>query len=504
MAQSLPDRYKTFREQALEIYRLEMAAGQLSWDQQVMMPPGAAELRAEQLALMTGIVHDRVTSPTLAELIEGLHAEAEQLDADQRVNVRELRRACERARKIPRELAQEISKTQSLSQQHWVAARAKSDFSLFAPWLEKITALRRRQADAIGYEESRYDALLEEFEPYTTSAQVAEVFAQLRPALVEIVEAIAASGITPRREIMRCRFPVEQQKEFGLWVIRRLGFDFERGRVDVSAHPFTSGNLTDVRLTTRYDEQFVPMALFGLIHEAGHGMYEQGFDPRHQGLPRAQAVSLGIHESQSRMWENLVGRSHAFWRYAFPFLQAFFPEPTRDVTLDQWYAAVNDVQPSLIRVEADEVTYNLHIILRFEIEKDLVEEKIKVADLPAIWNERMQSYLGITPSNDAEGVLQDVHWSFGLVGYFPTYALGNLYAAQFFHAFERDVPDAGARFAAGDFLTLRHWLNEKIHAPGQTYRASELIERVSGEALDPRYLITHLRRKFGPLYGNWA
>jgi len=492
--------YAEFLERTREIFYLDSVSGLLGWDQQTMMPPGAVALRAAQSALLAGLIHDRRTDPRLAELIEGLSANASQLDEDGRVNVREMRRVTERARKIPRELAREIAETQALSQQHWVEARAASDFARFAPWLEKMIALRRSEADAIGYAESRYDALLDEYEPAMTASRVAKVFAELRPPLVELAAAIRDSGVVPRRELLTRRFPIERQKEFGLWVIRRMGFDFTTGRVDISAHPFTSGNTTDVRLTTRFDERFLPAALFGLIHEAGHGMYEQGLDARHQATPRATAISLGIHESQSRMWENLVGRSLPFWRYAFPYLQAFFPEETADIRLEEWYAAVNDVRPSLIRVEADEVTYNLHIILRFEIEKALIEGQLRVADLPSVWNERFEEYLGIRPDRDAVGVLQDIHWSLGLVGYFPTYALGNLYAAQFFRAAERAISGFPDRLAGGDFLALRDWLRENIHAPGQTYRAAELVQRVTGEPLSPRHLLESLRAKFAPLY----
>jgi len=501
MDDRLGQAYDEFLHLTREIYYLAATGGILEWDQQVMMPAKAAPLRAAQTATLTGIIHDRMTSPRLKELLDRLEASRDALAADAQVNSREMRRVTDRARKIPRQLAQEIAHTQALAQACWVEARQKSDFPLFAPWLEKMLALRRQEADAIGYQESRYDALLDEYEPHATAREIEAVFTRLCPPIVELVREIAESGIQPKCTLLTRSFPVEHQREFGLWAIRRLGFDLGAGRVDVSAHPMTTGNLTDVRLTTRYNENYFAGAFFGLIHEAGHGMYEQGFDERHQGTPRATAASLGIHESQSRMWENLVGRSLAFWKYAFPYLQAFFPESTQDIALEDWYAAVNDVRPSPIRVEADEVTYNLHIVLRFEIEKDLVEERLKVADLPALWNTKMKEYLGAVPANDAQGVLQDIHWSLGLVGYFPTYTLGNLYAAQLFHTVEREFPDLQQRFEGGDFLTLKRWLNGKIHSPGQTHRAAELVRQVTGEAPDARFLVEHLRAKFRPLYG---
>jgi carboxypeptidase Taq len=496
--------YDEFIQLTREIYYLQSAEGVLSWDQQTMMPPQGAALRASQLAALTGIVHDRVTDARLVDLLSELETAGAELDEDARVNVREMRRLCDRARKIPRELGQEISRTQVLSQQNWIAARAKSDFPVFAPWLEKMVDLKRQEAEALGYEKSPYDPLLDQYEPHATSAEIDALFKNLRPRLVEIVKAIADSGIQPKREIVRRSFPVEQQKQFGLWAIRKMGFDFSRGRVDTAAHPMTIGNLTDVRLTMRFDENYIPGTLFGLIHEAGHGMYEQGFDPAHAGTPRATQTSLGIHESQSRMWENLIGRSLSFWKHAFPYLQAFFPEQTEDISMEDWYAAINDVRPSLIRVEADEVTYNLHIILRFEIEKSLLEGAIPVRDLPALWNEKMKEYLGIVPENDAQGVLQDIHWSLGLIGYFPTYTLGNLYAAQLFNAARETIPNLPQRIEAGDFLALKEWLNEKIHRPGQTYRAPKLVEVVTGKPPDPEYLLTHLGEKFSQLYGSLA
>ncbi|MBD3235666.1 MAG: carboxypeptidase M32 [Candidatus Eisenbacteria bacterium] len=497
------ERYEEFLTAIRETHAIQSAQGILSWDMHTKMPPGGAGLRGTQLAALTGIVHDRITDDRLHDQLRQLEEARDELDVDARVNVREMRRAVDRARKVPRELQQQISRTQSEAQQAWVAAKQKADFAQFAPVLEKMMELRRREADAIGYETIPYDALLDGYEPYMTSAEIERIFAGLRPRLVEIAERIRDAEVSPRREIVRRHFPRPQQEQFGLWVIRRLGFDLSRGRVDTAPHPFTSGGHGDTRLTLRYDESYLPGTLFGLIHEAGHGLYDQGLDPAHHGTPRGESVSLGIHESQSRMWENLVGRSLPFWKFAFPFLQAFFPEQTADVTVEEWYAAVNDVRPSLIRVEADEVTYNLHIILRFEIEKALLDRTIEVADLPGIWNEKMRAYLGITPESDAVGVLQDVHWSMGLVGYFPTYALGNLYAAQLFAAAQKGIPDFWARIEGGEFQPLLAWLQEKIHRPGMTDRATELVERVSGEAPNPDYLIDHLRGKFAPLYG-WA
>ncbi len=504
MVDSTRQAYERFLGAIREIFHLRGAGSLLSWDQQTLMPPKAAPMRAAQLEVLSGLVHDKTTDPALLDLLARLEATSGELDDDARVTIREMRRVVDRARRIPRALVQEITSTQALSQQHWLAAREASDFAHFAPWLERILKLKRRQAEALGFEQTPYDPLLDEYEPHSSTAEVAAVFAALKPRLTEIAGAIADSGLQPRRELLTRRFPIEKQRAFGEWLLRRMGYDFEAGRLDTAHHPFTVGSVWDVRVTTRYREDFLPMALFATMHEGGHALYEQGFDSRHIGTPLASAASLGIHESQSRLWENFVGRSLAFWEFAFPYLQAFFPEVTEDVTLEDWYPAVNDVRPSPIRVEADEVTYNLHIILRFELEQALIEGRLRVADLPAAWNEGLRDLLNIEPADDTEGVLQDIHWAMGLFGYFPTYALGNLYAAQFFEAAGRELRELQEQIARGDLAPLKDWTNERIHRPGQTHRAAELVEVVTGEPLNADHLITHLRRKFSPLYGGWA
>ncbi len=496
--------YGEFLGRVRELHHFHSAAGILNWDQQTHMPPKAAPLRAGQLEALAGVIHDRTTDPRLLELLDRLGAPDVGLDTDGRVNVREVRRVVERARRVPRALVQEIARTQPLAQQHWVDARDRADFAHFAPWLEKMLALKQREAEALGYERTPYDPLLDEYEPHTSSAEVGALLSALRPRLVEIAGAIAESGLAPRRELLARTFPLEGQRAFAVWLLGRIGYDFDAGRIDPAPHPFTIGNLWDVRVTTRYRADRLPLSIFATLHEGGHALYEQGFDPAHLGTPRATATSHGIHESQSRLWENLVGRSLAFWEFAFPFLQAFFPEQTGDMTLEDWYPAVNDVRPTLIRVEADEVTYNLHIILRFELELALVENRLRVADLPAAWKAGMRELLGVEPPDDRQGVLQDVHWAMGLFGYFPTYALGNVYAAQFFAAALRAMPDLMVRLAGGDLLSLKSWTNERIHRPGQEYRAADLIEVVTGERPSAEHLVSHLRRKYSPLYGGWA
>ncbi|RLC22409.1 MAG: carboxypeptidase M32, partial [Deltaproteobacteria bacterium] len=315
--------YERFISLVREVHWLNRISDLLSWDQQVMMPPKGVSARSEQYAVLSGLAHDRLAGNEMADLLAHLEAHSDELDEDQRVNVREVRRSHDRARKVPRELIQEIVTTEGLSQKHWLEAKQKDDFSIFAPWLEKMVALKRRVADAIGYEKTPYDPLLDEFEPHTTSEEVAGVLEGLKPALVELVRRIESSSIRPRREILERSFPIAKQEEFGAWIVRLMGFDFEAGRIDRSPHPFCSGANGDVRITTRYKEDYIPASLFGLMHETGHGLYDQGLDPKHEGTPRGFTVSLGVHESQSRLWENLVGRSMHFWRFAFPFLQAF-------------------------------------------------------------------------------------------------------------------------------------------------------------------------------------
>ena len=384
----------------------------------------------------------------------------------------------------------------------WIEAREKSDFALFLPWLEKIVALKKEVAERVGYEGAMYNALLDEYEPYARAEEIAPVFAQLKEQLVPLVEQITATGRYPARGVLDQEYPIEQQELLGQQVLADMGFDLEAGRLDLAVHPFCAGtSRDDVRLTTRYSADWLPGSLFGTIHEAGHGLYEQGLPADAIGTPAGASVSLGIHESQSRLWENMVGRSKAFWMHYLPKLRALFPQQLSAVDLDAFYAAVNQVEPSLIRVEADEVTYNLHILLRFELECDLIEGRVAVAELPEVWNERMEQYLGIRPPDDARGVLQDTHWSCGLLGYFPTYTLGNLYAAQFFHQAHQDLPDLEAQIAQGELGPLKTWLNEKIHARGARATASELVEEVTGAKLSADYFIDYLWEKFGALYG---
>lgn len=492
--------YKAFVERLHELADLGHAQGLMHWDQETYMPRRGAAMRARALGTLAGLCHERLTAPALVALVAEL--KDADLTGDAAVNVREIDRQQSRSLKLPKELVVELSQTESLGHEAWVEARKKSDFALFRPWLEKIVALKKEVAERVGYEGSMYNALLDEYEPYARAEEIAPVFDQLKTQLVPLVEQIVAAGQHPARGVLDQAYPIEQQELLGRQVLADLGFDLQAGRLDLAVHPFCSGtSRDDVRLTTRYNADWLPGALFGTIHEAGHGLYEQGLPADASGTPAGQSVSLGIHESQSRLWENMVGRSKAFWTHYLPKLRTLFPQQLSAVDLDAFYAAVNQVEPSLIRVEADEVTYNLHILLRFELECDLIEGRVAVAELPAAWNERMEQYLGVRPGDDASGVLQDTHWSCGLLGYFPTYALGNLYAAQFFHQAHQDLPDLEAQIAQGAFGPLKTWLNEKIHARGARVTASELVEEVTGAKLSADCFIAYLQEKFGALYG---
>ncbi|MCG8478236.1 MAG: carboxypeptidase M32 [Spirochaetales bacterium] len=489
---------------------LEHVSATMSWDQETYMPPRAVDERAEQVALLQGLIHERITSPRVGELLAAAGADPTSDEIEVSVDglgeidnafLREKRRQYRLATRLPTRLVRELAETGSRGQNAWAGARKADDYETFKPWLAKLIALNRETADALGYEACRYDALLDQYEPYARTAEVADVFGRVRAGLVDLVEKIGAVRQVDD-SFFNARFAEEQQDEFGRMVMTSLGYDTSRGRLDKSAHPFTTmlgGD--DIRITTRYDESLVASGLFSTIHETGHALYELGVDPALHGTLLAEGTSLGIHESQSRMWENMIGRSRHFWNHWLPTVRKLFPAQLSSVGLDDFYRAVNKVEPSFIRVEADEVTYGLHIILRFELEQALIDDDLSVDDLPGAWNEKMHELLGITPPTDAQGVLQDVHWSFGAFGYFPTYALGNLYAAQFFSRMEREIPDLWKQVASGETRPILDWLGEHIHRHGKARSAGRLIRDVCGGDLDPRFFLDYLNEKYGALYG---
>jgi carboxypeptidase Taq len=476
----------------------------LEWDERTMLPSSAAEYRAEQIVLLSGLGHQRQTDPRYGEWLGRLAASPLATDpySDAGATIRELRRQYDRAVKLPQSLVEAIARAGVLGQHAWQEARRTARFSLFQPCLEEMLALKRQQAEALGYPQSPYDALLDEYEPGALASDLTRILAALGNELAPLVAEIHESGRRGDLSVLQRHFPPEAQEAFGRETAARIGFDFQRGRLDPTVHPFcTRLGPHDCRITTRYHPQHFNAAFFGILHEAGHALYEQGLSAQHFGLPLGSAVSLGIHESQSRLWENMVGRSFPFWQYLYGDAQRRFPESLGDVPRESFFFAVNDVRPSLIRVEADEATYNLHILIRFELEQALLTDDLRVADLPGAWNAAYQKYLSVEPRDDAGGVLQDVHWSAGLIGYFPTYALGNLAAAQFYAAADEELGGLDQKIAEGQFLPLREWLRDKVYSPGQRYPAGELIRRATGRPLSHQPLIQYLRAKLGPLYG---
>jgi carboxypeptidase Taq len=488
-----------------ETAMMESIQSLLTWDERTGMPVQAAEYRAEQVAYLAGKIHERRTASCLGEWLQILTQSPAVLDdphGDQGASIRETLRQYNKQSKLPQKLVEALTRAEVLGQQAWVKARQENDFSAFQPFLENNLALRREQADAIGFESSPYDVLLDDYEPGETAANLGQVLKGLREALVPLIAELAESVHPPDEKFLRQQYPIDRQEKFGFQAAQKLGFDFARGRLDVTDHPFcTEMGPHDHRILTRYNINDFSQAFYGILHEAGHGIYDQGLRPDQYGLPSGAPVSLGIHESQSRLWENMVGRSYAFWEHFHPIAQEFFSEQLGQVTLEQMYGAVNSVRPSLIRVEADEATYNLHIAIRFELEKALVEGDLLPADLPAAWNQRYQDYLGIEPCDDAQGVLQDVHWSAALFGYFPTYSLGNLYAAHWMNCAQKEIGELDGQFRQGDFAPLREWLSENIYRHGQCYSARELLERIDGGPLSHEPLLDYLSKKLRPIYG---
>ncbi len=479
----------------------------LGWDQETQMPGGGLEHRSKQLAQMARMVHGMKTSPRIGELLQACEenrAITDEPASVAAVNVREIRREYDRSTKLPSSLVEELTRISSVARAQWAAARKKSSFADFKPWLEKIVKLLQQQAACYGWAKDgeAWDALADGYEPGCTAKQVDELFKPLRVKLVKLVSDLMGSGKGPVNAFNEIKLPIADQEKFVKFVAQKIGFDFERGRLDISTHPFCSGtHCNDVRMTTRFHENNVNDALGSTMHECGHGIYEQSLLEKHIGTPMGDSVSLGIHESQSRLWENQVGRSLPFWKWLFPKLREYFGDAISGLSLEQVYGGANIVKPDLIRVEADEATYNLHIMVRFEIERKLISGDMSVDDLPGVWNSRYKEYLDIDVPDDRRGCLQDIHWSMASMGYFPTYTLGNLYAAQFFEKAMQDIPDLYAQFGAGEFGAMKNWLSEKIHHQGKRYRAADLCKEVTGQAPSADALMRHLEGKFRPLYG---
>ena len=476
----------------------------LGWDELTMMPAAAGPYRADQAAAIATLVHRERTDPAQGERLERLADGplAQVGTAAQQAAIRLLRHDFVKQSRLPPRLVEELARTGVEAQQAWAKARAESSWPMLEPWLRRMFDLKREQAACQRPDLDPYDALMDDYEPGARWRQIATRFERLREGLVPLVGACVGARRRPDDAVLRRSFPVDAQRHFVREVAERIGFDFSRGRLDTTDHPFCSTmGPDDCRITTRWDEHSLSTALYGVLHEAGHGLYEQGLARDWFGLPPGEAASLGIHESQSRLWENLVGRSRPFWDWCFPLARRAFPAVLADVDAAQVHEALLVVRPSFIRVEADEVTYNLHVMLRFDLERALVHGDLAIADLPDAWNARFESDFGMRPPTAAEGVLQDIHWPAGLVGYFPTYTLGNIFAAQLMHEAETRIPDLAGQFAAGRFESLLQWMREHVHAAGRTLESDRLVEKASGKTVSEQWLLDSLRRRYGPAHG---
>ncbi len=487
----MSSRYDALVAALRELHDLKSVLALLHWDQETQLPAGASAGRARQIGALAAVVHGRETAPDFLALVDELAADLDRLDPAAQVDVRETKWRLDRKRRLDAALVRERAVLKSEAHAVWIRARRDDDFALLSPYLARLVAMERAVAAAIDSGRAPYDVLLEGYERGATTAMLEGVFRQLRDGLTPLV---ARLGDPPQAAALRGHFPADAQRRFNRSVAARLGFDFERGRLDESAHPFTTEVGDDVRITTRISEDDLRYALFSTLHETGHALYELGLAGDARGTPRGSSCSMGVHESQSRLWENLVGRSEAFWRWLLPAAAQAFPALAKR-SLDAVLLAANEARPSLIRTEADELTYNLHIVLRFELEQALVAGNLNVTDLPGAWRDGMRRYLGIEPATDRDGVLQDVHWAEGLFGYFPTYSLGNLYAAQLYQAAERELGSFDEAFARGDFGVLLAWLGRRVHVHGQSYHAPELITRATGSPPSAAPLLAHLQRK---------
>jgi len=504
--------YSDFQARMAEINDLCCVINLLNWDTRTQMPAGGAATRGQQLATVTRLAQERFTSQETGKLIAQAEAEVAG-DAPDSYRLRSVAQALEAyhlARRVPVELMGDIATLKATAQQVWIEAKATNDFARFAPYLAQTLATQQRLADAIGYEAHPYDALLIRYEPGMNAARLKVLFEDLKTGLLPLLKQIGERSADVRADFLAQDYPEETQRSFSLEIARVFGYDLSRGRLDRSPHPFEiSFTRQDVRITTRYTRRYAPTAIFGTFHETGHALYEQGVDPTLTrsalttdllDLYAVGGASYSTHESQSRLWENLIGRSRTFWVRHFPRLQAHFPEQLVDVDAEAFYRAVNRPQPSFVRVEADELTYNFHIMMRVEIEMALLDGSLRVPDLPEAWRSKMQAYLGITPPDDARGVMQDVHWSSGLFGSFPTYTIGNVMSAQFFAAAQRALPAMSGALTAGNYTPLRDWLTFNIYRHGRAFTPEELLRRATGSGLNVEPYLTYLTAKYQDLF----
>ncbi|WP_438492049.1 carboxypeptidase M32 [Paenibacillus sp. IHBB 3054] len=503
MEQTIKEEWKKFEELLLKISGYSETIGLLHWDLRTGAPRKGVEIRSGTIGMLSGELFRLQTSPEMGEFTEFFSrpAVSSQLSDNQNKIVKDCRKEFERSKSIPSKRFEEYSVLSAHSQTVWEEAKESNNFTSFEPFLSQIVAFKQEFIDYWGVKGTRYDTLLDMYEPDLTTEKVDGIFDRLRSRLVPLVEAINASPNKPDTKFLSEIYAKEQQEKFGLFVLGQMGYDFEAGRLDESVHPFATGlNPGDVRITTNYLLDNVTSAIFSSLHEGGHALYEQNISKDLVGTPLAQGASMGIHESQSRLWENMIGRSRAFWQRYYGDLQQHFPEQLTNVEVEDFYRAINSVANSFIRIEADELTYNLHIIVRYEIEKLIFNEGLEVKDLPKVWNAKYQEYLGITPPTDALGVLQDVHWSGGDFGYFASYSLGNMYAAQILNTLRKELPEFDAQIAEGNLLPIKEWLTDKIYRYGSALTPSQIIEQVTGEPLNPDYLADYLEAKYTELY----
>ncbi len=492
--------YDNYVARMRKIADVEHSAAVLSWDKEVNHPKKGSEIRAQQVATLSGIAHELLTDEQFGILLDKLQQNSKNLNAVQAKNVEVSGKRYQKIKKLSKAFVERKSRTTSSTYDAWIKARAQKDYSLYREALQQMIEVKREEAGLLGYEAHPYDALLDDYEPGFTSAQLDQLFADVRKQLVEFAAEIRQKSQVEDSFLYKF-YPRQKQWDFGIDILKNMGYDFEAGQQDISTHPFTTSfGPTDVRVTTRIDEHNFGSMTWSCIHEGGHALYEQGFKPEAYGLPIAKAISLGIHESQSRLWENNVGRSLPYWKAHYAKLQEIFPANLKGIDLVQFYKGINKIEPSLIRTESDEIHYHFHVLIRYELEKALLEGSLEVEDLEQEWNKRYKSYLGLDVPDANQGILQDIHWAFGLIGYFPTYSLGSFYAAQFFEQAKKDIPGLLEQIESGNNAELLNWLRDNIHVYGKFYTANDLCEKITGETLNFQYFMDYAKAKYRDIY----
>ena len=494
--------YENYVSTLKKLADVEHSIAILSWDKEVNLPAKSVQIRSQQVATLSGIAHEIFTNPDFGTLLESLNASKDQLSFKEQRNVQTSLKDYNKLKKLNQEFVIRRSKVTSATYHAWLKARQKNDFGLFKGALKEMVSIKREETELLGYEEHPYDALIDTFEPETKTRQLDALFKDVKEQMVEFVKQLRERPQVDDSFLFKF-YPKQKQWDYGIKMLEVMGYDFDAGRQDLSPHPFTTSfGATDVRVTTRIDEHNFGNMTWSCIHEGGHALYEQGLPIEEYGLPSGKYVSLGIHESQSRLWENNVGRNYDFWKAHYKNLQVTFPGNLKNVSLDEFYKGINKVSPSLIRTESDELHYHFHVLIRFEIEKGLIEGSLEVEDLDKIWNEKYKAYLGLDVPDDKNGILQDIHWAHGSMGYFPTYSLGSFYAAQFFAQALKDIPDLKNQIEKGNTSNLLQWLRKNIHQHGMTYNADELCQNITGEQLNLKYFMDYIKEKYAFVYKN--